>query len=404
MKLQRILFVDDEPQVLDGLQNLLRKHRRVWDMAFCVGAEAALEEMARNPVDVIVSDMRMPGMDGAALLEHVKQKYPSVARIVLSGHAEREAILRALPVAHQFLSKPCDADTMRIVIERTCSVQNLLQDAALREVIGRLDKLPSVPTTYWELTRAVAEPNVEIATIAKIIEKDPAMSIKVLQLVNSAYFGLAHRMTSVNRAVTYLGIELVKGLALMAQVFTTMEASPASGFSIAKLQECSLATGRVAGRFQNDSKLREEAFTAGLVHDIGKMIIAVAMPARYAEVVQNVRETHRPFHAVESEVLGLTHAAVGACLLGTWGLPFSIVEAVAFHHSPGLVTEGACEVLAGLHVADALVDASCFGEMDDPSVNTIDETFLERVGLIERLPEWRTQAAEEIAKLVAAAR
>lgn len=404
MRLQRIIFVDDEPQVLDGLQNVLRKHRRVWDMTFCLGAHAAIEELAKGPVDVIVSDMRMPGMDGAALLEHVKQTYPRVARIVLSGHAERDAIVRALPVAHQFLSKPCDTETLRVVIERTCYLQNLLQDDALREVIGRLDKLPSVPTTYWELTQAVAEPNVEIATIARIIEKDPAMSIKVLQLVNSAYFGLAHRMTSVSRAVTYLGIELVKGLALTAHVFATMEASPTSGFSIERLQECSLATGRVAGKFLSDPKLREEAFTAGLVHDIGKIIVAVAMPARYSEVVKNARETHRPFYVVESEVLGMSHAAVGACLLGVWGLPFSIVEAVAFHHSPGLVTEGSCEVLAALHVADALVDASCVEEMEEPSDSVIDEAFLERIGFAARLPQWRTRGAEEIARLAAVAR
>ena len=170
--MKRILFVDDEQSVLSGLRNALRKQRSHWNMAFALGGQAALAELAKEPTDVIVSDMRMPGMDGASLLERVRDEYPGVARIVLSGHAEPEALMRATRVAHQFLSKPCDPETLRVVVERTCNVQLLLNDQKIRGVIGKLDKLPSAPRTYFELTQAVAQSGASNQEIAAIVERE----------------------------------------------------------------------------------------------------------------------------------------------------------------------------------------------------------------------------------------
>ncbi|HTQ06246.1 MAG TPA: HDOD domain-containing protein, partial [Polyangiaceae bacterium] len=212
--MKRILFVDDDASVLDALKNILRKRRNEWDMVFVVGGLAALAELEKGPFDVVVTDMRMPGMDGAALLTRVRDVYPGSARIVLSGQADRDAIVRALPVTHQFLNKPCDAATLRGVVERTCSLQTLLQNEATRSVIGKLNHLPSPPATYLRLTEAMANPNVSSKAIGAIVEEDPAMSVKVLQLVNSAYFGLAHRVASVTQAVSYLGLGVLKALAL----------------------------------------------------------------------------------------------------------------------------------------------------------------------------------------------
>jgi DNA-binding NarL/FixJ family response regulator len=169
---KRILFVDDEAPVLDGLRNLLRK-RREWELAFALGGEAALAELERAPFDVIVSDMRMPGMDGAALLERVKREYPSVVRIVLSGYADRQPLLRVIPVAHQLLSKPCDPHVLASVIERTCMLESLLSDSVLRRVVGEMGTLPSVPSTYLELTDVIGRDDVSPSRLAAIVEKTP---------------------------------------------------------------------------------------------------------------------------------------------------------------------------------------------------------------------------------------
>src|SRR5689334_13318739 len=244
----RILFVDDEASILDGLQNLLHKQRHLWHMVFSQSGEAALAELQKAPFDVIVSDMRMPGMDGATLLAAVKDSYPNVARIVLSGQAERDALIKALPIAHQFLSKPCDGEMLRVVIERACRLQRLLTDETIRTAIGKLDALPSAATTYSDLTQALASPDVGLTTVAAVVERDPAMAAKVLQLVNSAYFGLSQRITSVAQAMVYLGADTMKGLVLTSQVFALAEQKQVQGLSVDALQEHSLMTARLAKR------------------------------------------------------------------------------------------------------------------------------------------------------------
>jgi HD-like signal output (HDOD) protein len=384
----RILFVDDEVAILDGLRDLLRKERRRWDMVFAVGGREALDELARQPFDVVVSDIRMPGMDGAQLLTQVKANYPSVARIVLTGHADRDVVLRALPVAHQFLTKPCDAGVLRVAIERTQALHALLASREIRDIVGRLTSLPSVPRTYLALTEAARDPRKGLSDMTAIVERDPAMGTKVLQLVNSAYFGNTQPIASIQQAVMYLGIELLKGLALGGNVFATMDRTPIEGFSLETLQMRSLRMACLAKRFVEDPRKAEEAFTAALVADVGQIIMAMGLRKGYQDVLRRARETGRPAHAVELETMGVTHAEVGAYLLGVWNLPFSIIEGVAYHHRPSALGDGPCEMLAALHAADALVDP--LPEGVEPE---LDHGFFERAGLVERLVEWRRISA-----------
>jgi HD-like signal output (HDOD) protein len=391
---KRILFVDDEAHILDGLRDLLRKQRHQWDMTFTLGGEQALAELQKAPCDVIVSDMRMPGMDGAMLLQEVKQRYPRVARIVLSGHAEREAVVRALPVAHQYLSKPCDASLLRAVIERTCSLQALLQEERMRETIGSLESLPSVPRAYQELTRLAALEDVGLAQVARVIEEDPAMSAKVLQLVNSAYFGLARRIASVQQAVAHLGVELVRNLALTAHVFSAADAVRIPGLSLDELQHRSLLTARLAKRLVQAPTLADEAFATGMVCDIGKLILALSAPEKFAEVVRVSRTSGRPFHETELELLDVTHAHAGAYLLGVWGLPFTMVEAVAHHHTPNLVTAGDREILTAVHVADALLDGAGREGVAGNNTGGLNMEYLESVGRVQDFPRWCALAQE----------
>jgi HD-like signal output (HDOD) protein len=382
---KRILFVDDDPGVLGGLQNLLRRQRKVWDMHFVGSGDEALTSLRAEPFDVVVSDMRMPIMDGAELLRRVQKEAPSTARIVLSGFAERDAVMRALAVAHQFLSKPCDADTLRSVIERTCSLHMLLADEGIRSLVGGLDKLPSEPQTFYALTQALSRPEVGLNDVAAIVERDGAMSAKVLQLVNSAYFGSSQKVGSIRQAVTYLGADLLRGLALTAHVFSAADAIDVPGFSLAALQAHALSTGMLARKFLGSSPRAADAFTAAVVHDVGQIVLAVGLPEKFAQCIAIANETKRPRIEVEQEVLGASHAEIGAYLLGIWGLPFPIVEAVAHHHRPDRVTEGQCELLAAVYAANLLAT--------DPSAQ-VDEAFLERAGFLPSLNNWRKLARE----------
>jgi HD-like signal output (HDOD) protein len=392
--MKRILFVDDEQHALDELRNLLHRHRHEWEMVFTRQPRVALAQVREAPFDVVVSDMRMPELDGASFLEQVKDLNPAAARIVLSEEAEHGAIVRALPVAHRYLRKPCDLAVLESAIQRACVFQNLLRDEAMLGIVGRIEALPSVSNTYWELTRAMARADAGSAELARIVEKDPAMSIKLLQIVNSAFFGLAQRVSSIQHAISYLGTELLRSLVMTTEVFAAAECISVDGFSLERFQADSLATATLARRLLARSPRADDAFTAALVHDVGKLLIALAVPDRCERVLREVARSCRPVHVVEHEILGTTHADVGSYLLGVWGLPPRIVETAMFHHSPSQCTAGELEVLAAVHLADAFVDAGCGdGALGAPE-KRLDEAFLGRAVAASELDRWMAIARE----------
>lgn len=388
--MKRILFVDDEPNILEGLQDLLRKYRREMEVVFATDGEAALAELRKRPFDAVVSDMRMPGMDGAALLQRVKQEYPDVIRIILSGHADRNAIFMALPVSHQFLAKPCDAEALCDAIQRSCRLRALLADESLRRQIGAIEKLPSLPRVYQELMAAMSRPDTSTAMITAIVERDSAMSAKMLQLVNSACFNSAKCITRVDHAVVYLGMEMIKNLALSVHVFTTLSKhSKLSAFE--SNQQHSILTARVAKRLLKAEQQAYQAFTAALLHDVGCIILSICIPESYAVVMETARTTNRPLHEVETEVLGVTHAAVGAYLLGLWGLPFPIVEAVAYHHHSDGAGETTFDVTSATALADSLVDS-----LSNSSTPSLNSAHLEKLNVLAELPAWTEMAKQEV--------
>ncbi len=383
--MKRILFVDDEVAVLDGLRDRLRKHRREWDMVFALGGQQALAECSRGAFDVVVSDMRMPGMDGAALLRRIKDTYPKTVRIVLSGHAEREAVMRALPVAHQYMSKPCDSETLRSVLLRACALQTLMCDDSLRSIVGRVEKLPSVSTIYTDLTEVLARPSPSLDDVVTVVERDPAMCLKLLQLVNSAFFGLPRRVAAMRDAIGYLGIDLVKSLVLAAQIFAAAEgAQGLDGGFLSAIQQHSMLVARVARKIAPSGA--DDAFMAGMLHDVGKIVLALADRDKVGVFASAARERGVPTYVIERERLCVTHAEVGAYILGTWGVPLGIVEAVAGHHEPRRFGNQVSDAMTAVHVAEGLVTGSERGGKNKGAL--LDEEHLKGLGLLKNLPEW----------------
>jgi HD-like signal output (HDOD) protein/CheY-like chemotaxis protein len=383
---RRILFVDDEAQVLDGLKNLMRKQRPVWDMDFALGGHAALAAFGERPFDVVVSDMRMPEMDGTELLSAIRDRYPATTRIVLSGHAERDAISRAMMVSHQFLAKPCDANMLKQVIARVCGLHALLRSDDLRQMVGRVDKLPSVPELYTELVAALAKPTTTVTDIAAIVGRDPAMAAKILQLVNSSYFGLPRPLQSIDRAVGYLGSDMIRSLALTVGIFARLPAVPCPGFSNAAVQERAVLGGRLARAFLGaDAARASDAFAAALVRDVGMLILVLGSTEAYAPVLAAAAKTGGDLTDLERAAFGVSHAEVGAYLLGVWGLPAQLIETVAHHHEPTRIEHDDYDVALAVHVAALMADAVT---MQKPFAPTPEVKVL----LGDRLKAWRKQA------------
>ena len=387
--MKRILFVDDKSEVLDEHRKSMNKYSGQVDSLYAVGGNAALDLVRNTPIDVVVSNMHMPGMDGPTLLATIKDEYPALIRIMLCPQSETDSIFVALPVTHQMLSKPLDADALFNAMERIYGLRGLLTDS-LRKKIGGLEQLPSVPSVYLEMMSAMARPDISMAKIVRIIERDGAMAAKTLQLVNSVCFGLSRRITTVDQAVAYLGMDLIRDLSLTVHMRTALEPTAIRcGFSFNAEQEHSLVTAKVAKRLVSSPSQARNAFTAGLLHDIGKLVLAVCVP-EFKQVLQVCRASGRPSHEVEEEMLGMTHAEVGAYLLGLWGLPHAIVEAVAYHHNPGAALERTFDIPTAVSLADALVEG--IGGDVSPAL----EQHLETLKVIDKLPRWRAIAQEEL--------
>lgn len=382
----KILFVDDENLVLSGLQRSLRAMRAEWDMTFLDSGAAALQFMATDKVDVVVSDMRMPGMSGAELLNEVMRRHPRTVRLILSGHADQHLILKCVGSTHQYLSKPCDPEHLRKTITRALALETSLKSDRIQKLIARMTCLPSVPALYTEIVDQMHNPEVVLAEVGRTIAQDIGMTAQVLKLVNSAFFGLGREIASPVEAVSYLGLETIKALVLSIHAFSQFTPPPHSGFSMTKLWNHSLATASMAKRLAqmeaNDRKLEDEAFVAGLLHDAGKTALAYNFPAQYGALFREIKTDDATRLAAEQAAFGVNHADVGGYLLGLWGLPTPVVEAIALHHQPQLTLSENFTPLTAVHVANALVRARGQAPL------AVDMAYLDRLHLAGRLEMW----------------
>ncbi|MEM9172791.1 MAG: HDOD domain-containing protein [Pseudomonadota bacterium] len=392
--MKRIVFVDDEPNILSGLKRMLRPMRKEWDMHFCDSADAALDLMASSeePFDIVVTDMRMPGHDGAWLLDEVKSAYPDTARLILSGHAEQDMTIRSVAAAHQFIAKPCDAETLKATVSRTCRLRDMMANKSLQRMATSIGQLPSVPRIYQQMTAEMAKPEPSIQMIGKIVGSDLAMSAKVLQLVNSAFFGLRRRIASLDHAVTYLGMDVIRSLVLSESAFKSLRKKrcPVSAEQLMRDGQRAAHLAKAIMAETADSTISsDESFQAGLLYRLGSLILASGQPAEYKKLLARVKAGEKQSDAAR-ELFGVSEAEIGGYLLGLWGLSDGIVEAIVSCESPQDTETAGMTPLVALHVALGLIAES---NGDDTVLNA---DWLASIGMDEHIDAWRDIAAAQL--------
>lgn len=386
----RILFVDDEPKILVGLGHMLRKMRSEWDMAFVENGEKALAAIDREPFHAVISDMRMPGMDGAALLAEVRRRCPGAVRIILSGYSDEERVIKTVGPAHQYLAKPISADRLVEAIRRSLALRRFLGNAKLRQLVTGVETLPTPPVLFGRVVAELERPTASAASVAKIIADDPAMVAETLKLINSPFFGIADPVTDVAKAVRLLGFERIRGLVLQVGLFRHFSGN----WSIAKLLDKVSAQSHNIGTLASaiargeglDGRTVEEAHCAGLLSQLGALVLLDDQPDGFRSAMEMRNAEGISFGEAQARVFGAAQAELGAYLLGLWGFPDPLVEAVAYCQRPGLCPAMPSPLTPILHFANAAVRPD--GASKAGGTSDLDEAYLASAGPKGCVQKW----------------
>lgn len=385
---KRILFVDDEPKVREALDRMTRSFADEWDTKFIGSGAEALEALGESSFDAIVTDLAMPEMSGADLLKEVAHRHPKTIRIVLATMSDQPLVMECASLTHQFITRPCEEDELYSSITRAWDMEAAVRHERVSKIVDRMDRLPCLPDLYLRLVEKMQDPECSIDDVAVIVAQDISMTARILKLVNSAYFGLRRRVSSPQEAVNYMGLDTVKALVLSINAFAQFEKVPLGGITLEALWNHSLMTAGFAKTIAReeglDGRRIDEAFVAGMLHDAGKLALAANFPDDYARVVATSEHDDVDNLAAEESIIGGTHSDVGGHLLGLWGLPGAVVDAVTWHHDPLGCADQTFNALACVHAADVWSHASDPG---DP--HKIAEAYYERIGKDDCLGYWR---------------
>jgi HD-like signal output (HDOD) protein/ActR/RegA family two-component response regulator len=390
--MKHILFAEDNEVLLQLYSIMLASESDQWQVALAPDGLTALELVKQQAFDVVVSDMQMPGISGIELLTEVRKLHPQTSRIIVSGFSDQAAAADSLNSTHLFIAKPFDLKTLKATLARIGSLDAYLKDDKLRGLAGKMRSLPSFPALYLEIIKEIESPNSSIQNIAKIVAQDPGITAKILHVANSAAFGLPEPLSNTADAVQQLGMTTVRSLVLSAQVYSSFASARLLHFSAEALWTHLMKCGDLARTIMRHERASfadaEDAFTAGMLHDMGKLMLANSLPGEFQEAVTLANSEKIALHEAEKSVFGATHAGLAAYLFGLWGLPASIIEAVAFHHSPEKSDLKHFSALTAVHVANALC------QINSNHSSNLNLDYLGNIGVVDRLDDWRDAVAE----------
>lgn len=385
----RVLFVVDDPASLLAMRHSLASMRSEWDMKFFHTAEEALICMNESSFDVVVTDLSGEGIRGAELLALVQYQFPRVIRVLLASEDEADSVAKSAGVAHRILRRPCESSAIVSTITRIVALENRLNDPDLQYIIGEVGELPRPSQAVLKLNDAVNSDDPSIDEVAEIVGSDINMAAKVLQLVNSAYFGLSHHVIDIHEAVAYLGLDSVRDLLVADAMLREFQNVPTIAQSVVDdLHDHAVAVACAAREIASTRKDAATAYVAALLHDVGLLLIASRMPEKLLELRVQAMHSSLPLREIEVEIFGAHHADLGAHLLDMWGLPTEIVEAVACHHEAPDIESDEIDALHALHIADVMVAQREEGEIASWRCSSeADSEYLEKMGVAERVRE-----------------
>ena len=385
----RVLFVDDEQNVLDGLKRTLRPLREEWTVAFANGGRKALELLGTPGFDAVITDMRMPGMDGLTLLRQVAERHPTLLRVVLSGQSEMEGLAKSAGATHHYLAKPCSLDVLRSTVNRAFSLRHLFADPALLTLVADIN---------WDRSNVIQRASPD--ELSEILLGSPELYTSLLQLAQRAGFFKGQIKSDAVGLVHVLGLSTIKGLLLGADFCRRVVNPKPDGIAQERFHIDDLWRHRSACSFYaekivrflmpSDGEIHGQAQVAGLLLDVGQLVMRCHFPESYQLVEDLAAHELTGMAHAEKKIFGVSHAELSAYILAEAGLPDVIVEAVAYHHSPSACPDSDSQLLLAIHVADVLSRDSGDNEL------SLDTAYLNAIGQAGDLAEWRKLIATHV--------
>jgi HD-like signal output (HDOD) protein len=360
-----------------------------WEFTFALNGMTALERIHERRFDAVVTRFEIRDVDGRQLLTAAYDRDPTTLRLLRGKVGQTDSHEHGGQAAPYVLPEELEPIRLCHALDRYFWLGDLMQREGLKALMGRIRRLPTLPNLYAKVVAELSSPVASMESVAQLIAQDPVMAAKMLQVVNSAYFGLPREITMPAEAVMYLGGERTKSLILITHLFTQFDDALCPGFELDVLWNHSVATATLCRclimRETSDGRLGDLAFTSGLLHDIGKLLLAANVPDQYRSVLAIRQKSSTPVWRAEKDVFGITHAELGASVLGLWGLPLPLLQAVAWHHTPSENQPPGFQVVTSVHVANAL---------DHERNNRIAEALIDRdylgaAGLLDRINRWR---------------
>ena len=393
-----VLFVDDDRRVQQSLRRIVVSRNLSIDLFAASSAAQATQTLSERACDVIVTDASLPDMEGSNLLTLVQERWPLTLRILMTEDGGTRIISSLLVSAHQLLTKPVTPECLLATVQAASRLRFLLMDSRLREIVHRLEHLPVVPNVYTALTRELQSESCSNQSVAKIVSRDMSLTTAILKVVNTPFFGLSRRVDEPLQAVNILGANLVRGLVLSEGVFRPQDPDMYPGFNTEQLWGHCLVAARCCRAVMRvecpTGSAVEDAFLAGLLHDVGKIVMAEGCPEDYVDILKESQARNIPLYEVEAEILDVTHAQVGAYLLGLWGFSENVVIAIAQHH--GQIPGQPLSLLSVvLHVVDVLLHER-YVQSSGHAPHLPAGPFLDIVGGAETFERWKELVNSEL--------
>ncbi len=374
MDTPRVLFVDDDISVLSALRRGLRPYCRDWQLKFCQSPVEALTVLSEFEPWVVVSDKRMPEMDGADLLRKVCEVSPEVIRVLLSGYVSEEVIFEVADVAHLLIPKPFEMEALAMLLRRAICLRSIPLTLSLRRQLGAIESIPVLPAVYQQLVAHLNNENVDVDEIGRIISQDPAIMVKIFQLANSPFLGFSGPVSDIHSAVMRLGFEIIKHLVLCHGVFRQCMAINKAernrllqrSMQVALLsRQLSMACGCAGPEV-------EKSFTLGLLHNVGALLTCTGMIQPDSD---------------NSDQQPQEEDVAGGYLLALWEFGDDFVNALIYQSIPSaaqIVTPLMCRLYVAKLASSAMEQGI---SLLDESAG-LDRSLLQSHGLLDDVLAW----------------